>query len=152
MIDFELKKDIEDREIFNYETVVVSTTDEIPIGKMKHVEVRGEEILIANIEGKYYAISDRCGHANASLSKGILNGKIVTCPLHGAQFDVTTGKKIKDFHLDNPSSDTLPENFKRYIEYTLPLVKAIKTHDQNQYDLFVEDNQIKIKIPLSHNG
>ncbi len=61
-----------------------------------------KEIMIANIDGKYYAISDRCGHSNASLSMGSLNGKVVTCPLHGAQFDVTIGRKLRDFNLTIP--------------------------------------------------
>lgn len=46
------------------------------IGKMKHVEINGKEILIANIDGNYYAVSDRCGHSNASLSRGNLKGNV----------------------------------------------------------------------------
>jgi nitrite reductase/ring-hydroxylating ferredoxin subunit len=37
---------------------------------MKHVEIKGKEIAIINLDGKYYAINDRCGHMNAPLSKG----------------------------------------------------------------------------------
>ena len=69
-----------------------------------------KEIMIANIDGKYYAISDRCRHSNASLSMGSLNGKVVTCPLHGAQFDVTTGRKLR-FQSNNISLDKLPNDF-----------------------------------------
>lgn len=36
--------------------------DEVPEGSMKHVEVDGKEILIAKVDGKFYAIADRCGH------------------------------------------------------------------------------------------
>jgi nitrite reductase/ring-hydroxylating ferredoxin subunit len=39
-------------------------------------------------------IEDQCGHQNASLAIGTLQGKIVTCPLHFSRFDVTTGQKI----------------------------------------------------------
>ena len=70
----------------------VANVDEIPLGTMKHVEVNDREIAIANVNGKFYAIDDRCGHASARLSSGGLRGNIVTCPLHGAQFDVTSGK------------------------------------------------------------
>ena len=48
----------------------VATISEIPSGKMKHIEVNGKEILIANVKGKFYAVSDRCGHENARLSTG----------------------------------------------------------------------------------
>ena len=52
---------------------------------MKHVEVKGKEIVIVNVGGKFYAMDDRCGHMNALLSMGsIANGSIVTCPFHGA--------------------------------------------------------------------
>jgi nitrite reductase/ring-hydroxylating ferredoxin subunit len=60
---------------------------------MKHVEIDGKEIAIANINGKYYAFDDRCGHSSARLSMGVINGNVVTCSFHGAQFDCTTGKR-----------------------------------------------------------
>ena len=43
----------------------VGKVDEIPVGKMKHIEVEGKEIVISNIGGKFYAMDDRCGHMNA---------------------------------------------------------------------------------------
>lgn len=64
------------------------------IGKMKHVEINGKEILIANIDGNYYAVSDRCGHSNASLSRGNLKGNVVTCPLHGASICFMTSTSM----------------------------------------------------------
>ena len=39
---------------------------EVPVGKLKHVEVQGKEIVISNIDGKFYAMDDRCGHMNAT--------------------------------------------------------------------------------------
>jgi len=76
--------------------VEVAAINEIPIGEIKHFEKEEKEIMIANVDGTFYAISDRCGHTNGRLSKGVLDGKIITCLLHGAQFDVSTGKKISD--------------------------------------------------------
>jgi nitrite reductase/ring-hydroxylating ferredoxin subunit len=61
---------------------------------MIHVEVDGKEIMIANVEGRFYAMDDRCPHMNALLSKGTLNGSIVTCSRHFSSFDVITGKAI----------------------------------------------------------
>src|SRR6185503_9898505 len=71
----------------------VSDMNNVSAGKMKHVEVKEKELLLANSDGRVYALCDRCSHMNAPLSMGTLNGKIVTCPLHGARFDVTTGKR-----------------------------------------------------------
>jgi nitrite reductase/ring-hydroxylating ferredoxin subunit len=77
----------------SYVAVDIASVQDVPNDKMKHVEINGKEILIANIDGNYYAISDRCGHSNAPLSRGNLEGNVVTYPLHGAQFDVITGRK-----------------------------------------------------------
>lgn len=74
--------------------VKVAETPEIAAGKMKVAKLEGKEILVANVNGKYYAIGDRCTHAGGDLSKGSLEGNIVTCPKHGAKFDVTTGKVV----------------------------------------------------------
>ena len=74
--------------------VKVAKTFDVPAGKLKHVEIEGMEILIANVEGKFYAVSDRCPHLNAKLSEGTLDKTIVTCPRHLSKFDVTTGRVI----------------------------------------------------------
>jgi 3-phenylpropionate/trans-cinnamate dioxygenase ferredoxin component len=51
-----------------------------------------QHILLCKIGGKYYAVSNICSHARVLLSKGRLRGTTITCPLHGARFDVTSGK------------------------------------------------------------
>jgi len=72
--------------------VKVAETSEIPAGKTKMARLEEKEILIANVNGNYYAIGNRCTHAGGDLSKGSLEGNIVTCPKHGGKFNVTTGK------------------------------------------------------------
>lgn len=63
--------------------VEVVKVDEIPSGRMKHVEVKGNEIVVSNVNGEYYAMDDRCGYMNALLSIGNLsNDNLVTCPFH----------------------------------------------------------------------
>ncbi len=52
------------------ELVEVAKVSELPAGCMKHVEAGGKEILVANVNGKYYAVSDRCGHQSSGLSMG----------------------------------------------------------------------------------
>ena len=73
----------------------VARASEIPAGSMKMIMFAGREILVANVNGKYYAIPDRCTHNNGDLSKGTLEGNVVTCPKHGQRFDLTTGKSIQ---------------------------------------------------------
>jgi len=126
----------------------VAKVDEIPLGKMKHVEVNGKEIVISNIGGKFYVMDDRCGHMNARLSMGnISNDGIVTCPFHGARFDVTTGKKVKEPIL-TPSQqmEPLPKSWQKYLEHAGDLMSHIKTYNQQTYEVQVEDSKIKIRI------
>jgi nitrite reductase/ring-hydroxylating ferredoxin subunit len=126
----------------------VAKVDEIPLGKMKHFEVNGKEIMISNVGGKFYAIGERCGHMNALLSMGnISSDGIVTCPFHGARFDVTTGRKVKEPVL-TPSQqmEPLPKTWQKYLENVGELMSHIKTYDQQTYQVQVEDNVIKIRV------
>ena len=113
------------------EFVEVAKVKEIPDGKMKHVELDGSEVLVANVGGKYFAISDRCGHMNALLSMGNLKGHDVTCPFHGSTFDVTTGKKLSEPIL-SPSQEMepLPQTWQKFFEKVGQLMAHIKTYDQ----------------------
>ncbi len=128
--------------------LVVGSVDDIPQGKMKHVEVKGKEIVISNIGGKFYAIDDRCGHMNARLSMGNISSEgIVTCPFHGASFDVTTGRKVREPNL-TPSQemDPLPEKWQKFMENVGQLMSHIKTYDQQTYEIKVDGDLIKIKV------
>ena len=72
----------------------VTATSQLPPGTMKWVVVDRERVLIANVEGVFYALRDACGHRQAPLSKGTLEGYVIECPLHFATFDVRTGKLL----------------------------------------------------------
>jgi nitrite reductase (NADH) small subunit len=67
---------------------------EIPVGSIKEVQVGGTPVALANVGGKFYAISNSCLHRGGPLGQGQLEGSVVTCPWHGWQFDVTTGKAV----------------------------------------------------------
>lgn len=67
---------------------------EVAPGGMKAVEIGGRELVICNCGGNFYAIDRRCGHMNAPLEMGTLEGSILTCAMHCAQFDVTTGEAL----------------------------------------------------------
>lgn len=78
------------------EYIRVASKAELPANKMIMVVVGGKEILLSNIDGSYYAIANKCTHFGGSLVKGSLDGSIVTCPRHGAKFDVKTGQAVGD--------------------------------------------------------
>ena len=74
--------------------VKVAKAQDVALGSGKRVEVSGKKIAIFNVDGKYYAIDDTCTHKGGPLSEGGLDGKEVTCPWHGAVFDVTNGEVL----------------------------------------------------------
>ena len=65
---------------------------EVPPGTIREFQLDGKTIALANVEGKLYAIDNTCLHRGGPLGQGELQGKVVTCPWHGWQYDVTTGK------------------------------------------------------------
>jgi len=72
---------------------VAKITDFPPNG-MKLVKVDDFEILLILVEDKIYAFDNKCPHMGFSLFLGSLNGKILRCGFHYAEFDVTTGKTL----------------------------------------------------------
>ena len=73
--------------------IKVLSVSDLPSGSMKTVMAGGKKIALANMDGEFFAIDDTCSHEQCSLgSEGFLDGNIVTCGCHGAQFDVTNGK------------------------------------------------------------
>ncbi len=66
----------------------VAKASEVVPGEMKLVEVGGDEVVIANVNGEFFAFSDTCTHEGGPLSDGELEGDIVTCPWHFTPFNV----------------------------------------------------------------
>jgi nitrite reductase/ring-hydroxylating ferredoxin subunit len=130
----------------NESYVEVGKIDDIPPGKMKHLELDGKEIVVSNVNGKFYAMDDRCGHMNARLSNGNINQNIVTCPFHAAKFDISTGKKVGEPVLEiPPDMEPLPPNWQKYMENVGKEMSYIKTYNQNTYEVTIEGDVIKIK-------
>ena len=67
---------------------------ELPAGTIREVQVGGKPVALANVGGTIYAINGTCLHRGGPLGQGVLEGTVVTCPWHGWQFDVTTGKAV----------------------------------------------------------
>lgn len=74
---------------------IIGKMGDFPVGSIKEVSVQGKAYAISNVGGNLYATDGRCGHAGGMLSHGHLVGIVVTCPNHGAQYDITTGKSLK---------------------------------------------------------
>jgi nitrite reductase/ring-hydroxylating ferredoxin subunit len=106
--------------------VRVAATAELPTNTKIPVVVNGKEVLLANVDGFYYAIANKCTHAGGSLARGVLEEGIVTCPNHGARFDVRTGEAVGEIKIG---------------------FGKIKTEDEECYTVKVEGTDILVGMP-----
>jgi len=98
-------------------TVKIAQTGDLSPGEGKVFEAEGQTIALFNVDGTFYAVENTCTHVGGSLGEGALVGDQVTCPLHGAQFNVASGKvlgppagsDVKSFVVTVEGSDVLIE-------------------------------------------
>ena len=71
----------------------VAKSSDLGHGEMKYVEAgkNDEPIVLINVEGEFYALTDTCTHEEASLSDGEIIGDEIECPLHGGALEIKTG-------------------------------------------------------------
>ena len=74
----------------------IARVGDIKPGGSVQVPVGGKTLAVFHVDGKYFAIDDACSHVGGNLSEGSLEGNVVTCPWHGATFDVTCGKALSE--------------------------------------------------------
>ncbi len=68
--------------------------DEVPEGEAVALEVDGHSVVLCRVEGEICALSAICTHEDRSLAGGEVEDGVVTCPWHGARFDVRTGRVL----------------------------------------------------------
>ena len=98
--------------------ITVGAPSDVAPGTAARIVAGGEEIAIFNVGGEFFATADVCSHDEASLADGELFGHVVECPLHGARFDVRTGKPL-----------------------SLPAVYPVKT-----FEVRVVDDQLQVRV------
>jgi len=103
----------------------IANIEDVVPGAMKSFPAGDKQVLIANVGGKYYAMNGICTHAGGNLSKGKLDGIVVTCPRHGSRFDVTTGKSLSGPHI---------------------LFMTFTTKDEKAFPVRIEGNRIQVDI------
>ena len=104
----------------SYRDITVARTSEFTDGEMRQVSVEGKEILLARVNGKFYAVGATCTHYGAPLVDGVLNGERLVCPWHHACFNITSGDLREP-----PAFDALP-----------------------RYDVKIENEHVVVRIPV----
>ena len=96
--------------------VEVAKVEEIKSGEGKTIEANGKTIALFNSDGMFYAIDNTCAHRQGPLGEGYLDGKLVTCPLHGWQYDITNGECQTMPNMHIASYKTKIENGKIFVD------------------------------------
>lgn len=78
------------------EFVRVAAVDDVPPGSGKVVQAGGRLLALFNVAGAFYVLDNTCLHRGGPVGEGDLEGVVVTCPWHGFQYDVTTGRNVFD--------------------------------------------------------
>ncbi len=73
------------------EFVEIAPVDDLPNGERLFVDIEGKPLVIFNIAGQFFSIGDVCSHDDGPVGEGDLDGYKISCPRHGAEFDVRTG-------------------------------------------------------------
>lgn len=90
--------------------VAVARLDEVPAGTKKVVEANGNQILLCNTKDRVFAVRNLCSHAYEALDCGRLRNGWISCPVHGARFDLETGMPM------NPPASMPIDTFEVRIE------------------------------------
>lgn len=123
----------------------IQITDIAP-GGMKAVEINSHELVICNVAGSFYALDRRCGHMNAPLEKGTLDGSILTCAMHSAQFDVTTGEALSGPVPTYLGDETAPPQTATFLKNTDMLMQYIRTQAIGAYRTKIESGWVFVEI------
>jgi len=119
---------------------------DIPPNHMRRVEAEGVELLLANVDGEIHACRDRCGHQNAPLSMGRLDGRRITCPLHAAVFDIATGENLEGVKLATPQGVELPKQVVDMFSKTMEIIAKVKIDPLKKYPVQVTDGKIRVRL------
>jgi 3-phenylpropionate/trans-cinnamate dioxygenase ferredoxin subunit len=84
---------------------------EVAVGRMRSCKLGEREIVVCHTKDGVFALDNTCTHAMARMSEGHLKGTRIICPLHGATFDVRTGRV-----LGGPTGIPLPSFATRVID------------------------------------
>jgi nitrite reductase (NADH) small subunit/3-phenylpropionate/trans-cinnamate dioxygenase ferredoxin subunit len=89
------------------EFVSVAKVGDVAPGSGTVVDAGGRRLALFNVDGRFYALDNTCLHRGGPVGEGDLDGRVVTCPWHGWQYDVTTGRNVFDSEIGLQTYDVL---------------------------------------------
>jgi nitrite reductase/ring-hydroxylating ferredoxin subunit len=119
---------------------------EIAPGGMKAVELSGRELVLCNCEGQFHALDRRCGHMNAPLEMGTLDGPILTCAMHCARFHVVTGEALAGPVPPHLGNEPVPPGMRAYLQNIGMLMQHVRTESIRKYAVKVEAGWVWVEL------
>ena len=102
------------------------------------------DVCVTRLNGQVYALLDRCGHMNAPLSRGELEGDVVTCPVHHAQFSLTTGAVVRrQDERSGPAADGRVHSGTA----RLGLDDLVRVIEVRQFKVSAKDGSLYVELP-----
>jgi len=120
---------------------------EIAPGGMKAVELSGRELVICNCDGRFHALDRRCGHMNAPLEMGTLDGSILTCAMHCAQFAVDTGEVLAGPVPPHLGIEPVPPRMGAFLQNVGMLMQHIRTESIHTHRVKLEAGWVWVELP-----
>jgi nitrite reductase/ring-hydroxylating ferredoxin subunit len=88
---------------FNHQTFIiivmtnisVATSSQVKEGELLPVKVENQKVMLTRINGQVHALQNKCPHLGMPLAKGKVCDGVVTCPWHGASYNLSTGENVK---------------------------------------------------------
>ncbi len=74
--------------------IAAAKVDEVQAGTKKLVEVNGTEVVLCHTRDRLFAVRNLCSHAYEKLDGGRMKNGWISCPVHGARFDLETGEAL----------------------------------------------------------
>ena len=105
--------------------VTVAKKTDLAPGTMREVEANGKKLVLANVDGRFWAMDGICSHKGGRLAQGKLQGVNVICPVHRSTYDVRTGKVVSNVKI--------------------PLIG--KASDLRVYNVSVEGEEVTVDVP-----
>jgi nitrite reductase (NADH) small subunit len=95
----------------------ICASEDVTSGQRRIIEMPDDEVLILNIHGSYYAISNVCPHAGAALERGAVVDNVLFCPLHQWGFHLSTGQSIRDNTICARTYHVITQGDRLYLEW-----------------------------------
>ncbi len=94
----------------------IASVSDVPVGTGCEYVAGGRIVALFHLDDGFHALDGICPHAGGPLALGMVRGNVVTCPWHGWQFDVTTGRHCLNAQLCHTSFPVTVEGADVFVE------------------------------------